>query len=164
VICSAPFQPAEDSIADLLYLAPKRVLAGVSVFYPAPGSQDFSLCKRLKILPAQFTCMRSSALPLSHTTDRLEAVTLLRLARILNFMKLLLDKGISVPEVSTAQMRVKDPEDRIETGKRLLAKFFEDGGIRGITPEGEVFTHRISPILAHKFLSGIESIEIRGSC
>jgi len=36
IIIGAPFQKAEDSLADLLYLARLRVLAGSSIFYPAP--------------------------------------------------------------------------------------------------------------------------------
>ena len=163
VICSAPFQQAEDSIADLLYLAQRRVLAGVSIFYPAPGSQDYELCKKENILPAHLSCMRSSALPLSHTTDRIEAVTLLRLARILNFMKFLLDRGIPVPEAAAAEITFEKLFDRVEAGKQLLAKFLNDGRIRGITPEGKVFVHRSSHNLVQKFLSNLELQKLRGS-
>jgi hypothetical protein len=163
VICSAPFQRVEDSIADLLYLAARRVLAGVSVFYPAPGSQDYELCRRHEILPDRLSCMRSSALPLSHTTSRLEAVTLLRLARILNFMKSLLDRGISIPDTSYAKFDIDGPGDRIESGRRLIAKFLIDGRIRGMTPRGEVYDHVISESVSRKFLAGLEKINLRGT-
>lgn len=145
-------------------MAQRRVLAAVSIFYPAPGSRDFNLCKNLNILPEHLSCMRSSALPLSHTTGREEAVTVLRLARILNFTKSLLDRGIPIPDACAAEIRIENPDDRIETGKRLLAKFLDDGRIRGITPEGIIFEHRISAKLTARFLSGLGSIKIRGSC
>ncbi|MGD9192567.1 MAG: radical SAM protein, partial [Desulfobacterales bacterium] len=91
IIVGAPFQNPETSVADLLYLARRRVLVGVSVFYPSPGSNDYDICKKLGLLPLDFICMRSAALPLSHTTKRTEAITLLRLGRLLNFLKYQID-------------------------------------------------------------------------
>ena len=164
VICAAPFQRAVDSISDLLYLAQRRVLAGVSIFYPAPGSKDFDLCKNIGILPDHFSCMRSSALPITHTTGRKEAVTVLRLARILNFMKLNLDKGKYIAaDTAPGSMGIKNPADRMETSRWLLSKFLQDGKIRGMTTEGEVFEHLISEKLTHEFLTGLAAIDLRGS-
>ncbi len=163
IICGAPFQSPQDSIADLLYLARRRVLAGVSVFYPAPGSQDFDLCKKLKLLPPDIACMRSSALPLSHTTTRREVVTILRLARILNFMKSLLDQNIALPDACEAAIRVDDPADRMKVGRQLLANFLAIGKIKGVTPEGEVFDHLVSEDLCRLFLKDLASIAMRGS-
>ena len=164
VICAAPFQDAEGSIADLLYLAQRRVLAAVSIFYPAPGSKDFDLCKNIGILPDHFSCMRSSALPIAHTTGRKEAVTVLRLARILNFMKSLMDRGICIAADPTpGEIRIPNPADRMETSRRLLSKFLHDGKIRGVTPAGKVFEHLISQKLTHAFLKGLAAIDLRGS-
>lgn len=162
IICGAPFQKAEDSLSDLLYLAQRRVLAGVSVFYPAPGSDDFELCKNLGILPDHLSCTRSSALPLSHTTRRTETVTLLRLARILNFIKSLLDMGTAVPPPSPSPIRSDDPGDRTETGRRLLSQFLDDGKIRGVMPQGCLYEHAISIELSRKFLAALKSIRLRG--
>ncbi len=163
VICAAPFQRAADSISDLLYLAQRRVLAGVSIFYPAPGSRDFDLCEDHDLLPIGFSCLRSSALPLSHTTTRKEAVTVLRLARILNFIKSHLDQELPVPDASSAPIIVDDPADRLDTGKRVLSRFLADGRIYGVTPEGEVFEHNISEKLSRQFRAGLMTIKIRGS-
>ncbi len=164
VIGAAPFQSAEDSIADLLYLAQRRVLVGLSIFYPAPGSKDFEVCRNLGILPEHFSCMRSSALPIAHTTTRKEAVTLLRLARILNFMKLLVDEKISIEKDSSpGEIRITDPSDRMQTSRQLLAKFLHDGKIRGVTPAGHVFEHLISEKISYAFLSGLAAIDLRGS-
>ena len=163
VICAAPFQGVEDSISDLLYLAGRRVLAGVSVFYPAPGSKDFELCARHRLLPDHFSCMRSSALPLSHTTGRKDAVTLLRLARILNFIKSLLDKGIPIPNASSTDIRIDSPAGRLDIGQQLVGKFLNDGRIRGVTPQGEVYDHLISKSVSREFVAGLAKINIRGA-
>lgn len=162
IIIGAPFQQAQDSLSDLLFLAERRVLAGLSVFYPAPGSRDYALCEKLGILPAHFSCMRSSALPLSHTTTRLETVTLLRLGRILNFMKYLLDKGEMIPEPMPPLTSIENTDDRIETGKLLLQRFLYDGKIRGVTSNGEVFEHNVAKHLTNMFLDGLKSLRIRG--
>ena len=163
VISAAPFQQASDSIADLLFLAQRRVLAGISIFYPAPGSRDYELCQKQNLLPGSYACLRSSALPLSHTTSRKEAATILRLGRVLNFMKFLIDRQIPLPLPSSEAVRLVEPADRIKTGKRLLSKFLADGKICGITPEGEIFDHYISERLCHQFLEGLKSIKIRGT-
>ncbi len=163
IIVGAPHQPAKASVDDLLFLAGRRVLAGVSVFYPAPGSRDFELCRRLDLLPAEFGRMRSSALPIEHTTRRVDSATLLRLGRVLNFMKHLLDHGLSIPEPSQAACAAPDPQDRIAAGRHLLARFLADGRIRGLTPDGEVYEHRISQDLAERFLRGLSQINLKGS-
>jgi hypothetical protein len=162
IIIAAPFQKAIDSLADLLYLAKLRVLAGSSIFYPAPGSADYALCASMGLLPEKFSCMRSSALPLSHTTTRRESITLLRLSRIVNFMKSLVDSGVTLPAPAPAANRISNPNDRNDAGKQLLQFFLYDGVIRGVSPHGEVFDHEISLELSNKFLAGLELIKIKG--
>lgn len=163
VICAAPFQRVGDSIADLLYMAGRRVLAGVSVYYPAPGSKDFVLCQKHGLLPDDFSCMRSSALPLSHMTSRKEAATLLRLARILNFMKSLLDAKTPIPHASPANIRIDNLDCRIEIGKQLIGKFLHDARIKGVTPQGEVYDHLISGSVSHEFVEGLTKIKLKGT-
>jgi anaerobic magnesium-protoporphyrin IX monomethyl ester cyclase len=163
IIVGAPHQSAEGSVDDLLFLAERRVLAGVSVFYPAPGSPDFDLCRRLDLLPGSLGGMRASALPIEHTTRRIESVTLLRLGRVLNFMKYLLDHALAVPEASQSYDAALDPEDRIEIGRRLLSRFLADGRIRGLTPDGVVYDHHVAPRLCERFLSGLQKISLRGT-
>jgi radical SAM superfamily enzyme YgiQ (UPF0313 family) len=162
IIIGAPFQKATDSINDLLFLAQRRVLAGSSVFYPAPGSKDYALCAAMGLLPKNFSCMRSSALPLSHTTTRKDSITLLRLSRIVNFMKHLIDRGDQIPDASPAADRIENPRNRETAGKQLLQSFLNDGKIRGASLGGEVFEHEISVELSRKFLAGLQSINIRG--
>lgn len=163
IIVGAPHQSAQASVDDLLFLAGRRVLAGVSVFYPAPGSPDFDLCRRLGLLPGSFGGMRSSALPIEHTTRRIESVTLLRLGRILNFMKYLLDRGLPIPVPSPAAAGTRDPEDRTQAGCALLSRFLADGRIRGLTPDGIVYDHHAAPQLCERFLSGLRKTKLRGA-
>lgn len=162
IIGSAPFQEAFDTVSDLIYLAQRRVLAGLSIFYPAPGSRDFQLIHDLGILPQNYTLMRSSALPLNHTTTRIQAVTLLRLTRILNFMKQLTDEGISFPDPTPAQIFLDNPSDRIENGRQLLSYFFYDGTIRGLLKDGTVFEHAADVDLTRRFIQELKRIKVRG--
>ena len=163
VIAGAPQQSAADSVADLLYLAERRVLAGVSIFYPAPGSPDYRLCEELGLLPADFALMRSSALPISHTTDRQQSVTLMRLGRTLNFMKSLLDQGAGLPEPQDFKAGLRsNPEDRRAAGVQLLRWFLSDGQIRGVDSHGKVYRHNISTALTRMFLEGLWQITLRG--
>ncbi len=162
IIVGAPFQKSVDSLTDLLYLAARRVLAGTSVFYPSPGSKDYRLCASLGLLPQDFYGMRSSALPLSHSTTRKQSVTLLRLSRIINFMKSLVDSGLPLPRPVPATGTITTSIDRREVGRRLLQFFLYDGIIRGVSPDGEVFEHEIDLELSKKFLAGLKSIKING--
>jgi len=163
IIVGAPRQSAEASVDDLLFLSERRVLAGVSVFYPAPGSADFDLCRQLDLLPASLGRMRASALPVEHTTRRVDSATLLRLGRIVNFMKYLCDRGVSLPHPQPGDAATPNPEDRIQVGCDLLARFLADGRIRGVTPEGRLYEHRVAPNLTERFLKGLNTMALRGT-
>ena len=159
IIAGAPDQKAADSIEDLLYLAGHNTIAGVSVFYPAPGSPDYEEMLVLNLLPEQLSLMRSTAFPIAHTTSRIEAVTILRLGRILNFMKHLIRNGNGLPEPCPFQEEVMlDGEEREEKGKQLLSWFLFDGKIRGTTTGGDVFEHQTDPDLTGQFISGMQSL------
>ncbi len=162
IIVGAPFQNAGDSLTDLIYLAQQRVLIGTSVFYPAPGSADYALCAAMGLLPESFSCMRSSTLPLSHATTRKESITLLRLSRIINFIKFLIDSRMPIPNPEPATEYLARLNNRQEAGIKLLQFFLHDGRIRGMSPEGAVFEHEISLELSKKFLAKLKLIQIRG--
>ena len=163
IIAAAPHQTPDASLEDLLVLARRRVLAGLSIFYPAPGSPDFDLCRRLDLLPGFLGRLRSSALPIEHSTRRIDSATLLRLGRILNFMKHLLDRGLPLPAPRPPDADVLAPGDRIDTGRRLLSWFLADGCIRGLTPDGVVYDHRSDRRLCDRFLNGLRKITLRGT-
>ena len=164
VIAAAPFQSAEDSISDLLYLAQRRILVGLSIFYPAPESADFATCERLGLLPESLPLWRSTALPIDHTTSRQEAVTLLRLARLVNFMKHMADHGIPLPRPRDISNSAVPPEvDRMEAGRRLLSWFLHDGIIRGIDVSGRPFAHTTALHLTRMFIDRFKQIDVKGA-
>jgi anaerobic magnesium-protoporphyrin IX monomethyl ester cyclase len=162
LIAGAPGQRAEGSVDDLLYLAARRVLVGLSIYYPAPGSEDFERCRDLGLLPGSPSLWRSSTLPLdSPTTSREQAATLLRLARLLNFAKALADRGEPLPlPAALAQVRLDDPPET--AGRRLLAAFLHDGELRGLAPDGEVYVHRAAAALCRRFLDGLPGVRGTG--
>lgn len=164
VIAGAPEQHATDSLEDLLFLAARRVLAGVSIYYPIPGTPDFQRCSTLGILPVATAAMRSSAFPIDHTTTREESVTLLRLARITNFMKSLLDRGKKIPTACPDPADViSDVTDREAVGNQLLARFLADGIIRGVTADGRIYEHRTSTRLTRTFVQRMKTTGFRGT-
>lgn len=163
LIVGGPDQDPYRSIDDLIFLAERRVLAGVSVFYPAPGSGDYSWCRRHQLLPSDPILMRSSAFPLSHMTDRTQAATLLRLGRVLNFMKSLIDHGEALPPAAKACGRIDPGMDRVAIGKQLLGAFFYDGVIRGVDSDGGLYPHRVDLSLTHRFIKMCRKIDLKGA-
>ncbi len=165
IIVGAPGQRAEDSLTDLLYLATRRVLAGVSVFYPSPGSVDFQTCLEAGLLPEDFSLYRSTALPLSHTTSRDETVTLLRLGRLLNFIKSILDQGEPLPApapLDLTALRISRGS-RKHTGGILLQAFLHDGILRGVGDDHLPFEHRCDAALCLEFRTQLMNLPLRGA-
>ncbi|MCP4719110.1 MAG: radical SAM protein, partial [Desulfobacteraceae bacterium] len=105
----------------------------------------------------------SSALPLDDRTSRLAAVTLLRLARILNFIKNCIDTHGRLP---LAQAFVTEdfhpPIDRDTISHKLLQWFLDDGIIRGVDNKGNLYTHKTDLKLCQKFIRKIKQIPIMG--
>ncbi len=166
IIVGAPDQDPLESVADLIYLADKEAIAGVSVFYPSPGSRDFARCAARGLLPAHLSLLRSTALPVSDTTSRRDSVTLLRLGRILNFFKTLgreerreisalAEEPRGVAEKIAAGRGMGGAKThgakRRTTGKALLAVFLRDAVILGASPDGRLFEHRVSERLCREF-------------
>lgn len=165
IIAAAPGQAPEQSVNDLLYLAAKPTLVGLSVFYPAPGSMDYQNCQDKNLLPKSFSLMRSTALPIVDTCSRIQSVTLLRLSRILNFMKALKNEKVSLPDPEECcQKEIDKGMDRKQSGILLLSWFLHDGVIRGVDKRGQVYEHACDLILTKRFVDGIKILEIKGTC
>jgi radical SAM superfamily enzyme YgiQ (UPF0313 family) len=160
IIVGAPDQDPLTSVDDLLFLSRRKVLAGVSVFYPAPGSADYQRCHDLGLLPQSFAGMRATALPIDQRTSRIDSVTLLRLGRILNFIKSLLAAGVAMPLPAPVGDRVEASLNRQQKGLKLLKAFLWDGGIRGLEPDGTIYDHRVSTDLCRRFLGGLKGSSI----
>ncbi|MCE5334196.1 MAG: B12-binding domain-containing radical SAM protein [Desulfobacteraceae bacterium] len=179
IIVGAPGQRAEDSVEDLLYLATRKVLAGVSVFYPAPGSTEFERCREEGALPRELSLMRSTALPGAGEDGRRDSATLLRFGRILNFAKTLSDSekadvlgrvgqpGTIAPAAGSGKgsegcpAHLDESGRRREIGKSLLALFLTDGAVRGASREGEMFVHKTSRHLCLRFRDGLLDLLFR---
>ncbi len=173
VIAAAPGQDALSSLNDLLLLAQRKTLAGLSIFYPAPGSLDYELCRKQGLLPASFSLMRSTALPLDGKTARLEAITLLRLARILNYLKNCIDDHGFLPFAEACNEETLTGSATTRTGKeartdrdtishKLVQWFLHDGIIRGLERNGNVYAHEIDQKLSEKFVREIKKIPMMG--
>ena len=163
IIAGAPGQTACQSVKDLLFLAERRTLAGLSIFYPAPGSLDYNVCKEKGLLPEHYSLMRSTAFPISDTTSELEASTLLRLARITNFMKFIIDGNEDLPKPTPFDKTcIIDVKNRTKSGKKLLSWFLHDGIIRGVMPDGRTFKHLTEKKLSKQFIHGLDKIIVRG--
>jgi anaerobic magnesium-protoporphyrin IX monomethyl ester cyclase len=160
IIVGAPDQDPRSSVDDLLFLARRHVLAGVSVFYPAPGSADYQACADRGLLPASFAAIRATAFPIDQRTSQRDAATLLRLGRVLNFIKKIRAAGMPIPRPAPVDDRLDPSLGRLAAGRRLLAAFLLDGHIRGIEPDGTVYRHRVSAVLARRFLTGLRSAPV----
>ncbi len=171
IIGAAQGQTAQSSLADLLYLAQQHTLVGFSIYYPAPGSMDFQICRTQNLLPDHFWQMRSTALPIEDATTRLQAVTLLRLSRLLNFMKAIKDSGNDLPHPEPCDrermaIAFKIPDfhwDRPTCSKKILQWFLHDGQIRGIDPSGRIYLHKIDTQLTRTFINELARIHVAGT-
>jgi hypothetical protein len=93
-ILGMPNQTVAEMVDTLIYLMRRRVLIGPSVYYPCHGTALFERCRRDGLLPPNISQWCSSALPIETSEFcRLDIVTLLRLARMINFLKGRMDKG-----------------------------------------------------------------------
>jgi hypothetical protein len=87
-ILGIPGQTIEEMVDTLIYLMGNRVLIGPSIYYPTPGTPLFERCEREDILPPHQCQWRSSAFPIeTKEFDRIDLLTLFRLARVINFIK-----------------------------------------------------------------------------
>jgi len=107
--------------------------------------------------------MRSTALPLDDITSRIQAVTLLRLSRILNFMKHLIDTNGQIPKpMEFPDIKTFAFTDRQTISKKLLQWFLNDGKIRGADSKGNIYTHNTDDKISQQFIEQIYTIKIVG--
>jgi anaerobic magnesium-protoporphyrin IX monomethyl ester cyclase len=131
-ILGIPGQTFEEMIETLVYLMEKRVLIGPSIYYPTPGTLLFERCKRDGILPSYLSQWRSSGLPIeTKEFNRLDVATLLRLARVINFIKGKMDQGTLEEGIAWRELfqGLKDKvkaEDGVTPWADLLLMLFEE--------------------------------------
>ena len=164
LIAGGPDQKARTVVDDLLYLASRRVMAALSIFYPAPGSRDYNACRANGTIPPDIARWRATAFPLGGHTARLESATLLRLTSILNFMKRCIDHEGAIPDPAPVTTdRVANADERYANGRRLLSGFLFDGQIRGIDRQGWIWVHPSTAHLTRAFREGLKDVFLRGT-
>jgi radical SAM superfamily enzyme YgiQ (UPF0313 family) len=150
IITGAPGQKPLDSVKDLIFLSYLETVLGVSVYYPAPGSAMYNDLNDTDRLPKTFDLYRSSFIPISDTFDRVETVTILRLGRIINHLKL--KKSSKLLQTSP------DVENDL-----IVNEFLKDGKIRGVDENGNIYIHKISNKLTDAFLDKFDISKLK-SC
>jgi radical SAM superfamily enzyme YgiQ (UPF0313 family) len=119
-ILGMPGQTIEEMVDTLIYLMGKKVLIGPSIYYPTPGTPLFERCEKEAILPPNLVQWRSSAFPIeTEEFDRVDLLTLFRLARVINFIKGKMDgkeleEGMTWKELSKGlkeKVKAKSEED-----------------------------------------------------
>jgi len=130
-ILGMPGQTIAEMVDTLIYLTGKKVLIGPSVYYPTPGTSLFERCKKEGILSPHLSQWRSSAFPIeTREFNRLDLLTLFRLARVINFIKgkideKVLEEGMTWKELhrileEKVKAEVKIKEDNITWSQLLL--------------------------------------------
>jgi tRNA A37 methylthiotransferase MiaB len=164
IIAGGLNQNPYDSVDDIIKLFQMGTVVGLSVFYPAPGSQDYDTLKQMNMLPDNINLMRGTAIPISHTTSRIQCVTLLRLTRIINYIYMIACNGQAIPEPKACHKnRLPSDTSREKTGKYLLSCFFHDAIIRGIDSDGHIFEHYVDTDLVKYFLKRLNLKKNLGS-
>ena len=119
-ILGIPGQTIEEMLDTLIYLMGMKVLIGPSIYYPTPGTPLFERCKKESILPSHLSQWRSSAFPLeTEGFNRLDLLTLFRLARVINFIKgkmdeKELDEGITWRELDRVLKEKRKFKDKVK--------------------------------------------------
>jgi hypothetical protein len=94
----------------------------------------------------------------------LASVTLLRLTRLLNYMKHCLDETGAIPAPAPVDPRtLSAAPDRDARGRLLLQGFLYDGKIRGIDHQGRVYTHQAAIRLVEAFRAGLRQVGLEGA-
>jgi radical SAM superfamily enzyme YgiQ (UPF0313 family) len=105
-ILGMPGQTIGEMVDTLIHLMGKKVLIGPSIYYPTPGTSLYERCNKEGILLPHPVRWRSSAFPIeTKEFNRLDLLTLLRLTRMINFIKGKMDReeleeGITWRELS----------------------------------------------------------------
>lgn len=145
-ILGIPGQTLEEMIDTLIYLMERRVLIGPSIYYPVPGTSLSQRCQEGGILPPSHAQWRSSAFPIETAEfSRLDLVTLLRLTRVVNFIKGKMDRkeleeGMTWKEFDEGlpDKNEIEVEDGVPAWMSLLSRLIQESSFPSLrkTPEG----------------------------
>jgi len=121
-ILGMPGQTVEEMVDTLIYLMGKKVLIGPSVYYPTPGTLLYERCKKEGILPSYLVQWRSSAFPIeTKEFNRLDLLTLFRLARVINFIKGKMDEKELEEGVTWRELyQVLEEKDKVNSEEHAM--------------------------------------------
>lgn len=119
IILGIPGHSLEDMVSSILYLAEKDTFIGPSIFYPSPGTKVYQEMEESGcVLSADFSMLRSSLFPVeTEGFSRLDLVTLLRLARWVNFIKQLSLADTNIDQLKNTAVSEWHPGDVPLCGK-----------------------------------------------
>ncbi|MCP3925950.1 MAG: B12-binding domain-containing radical SAM protein [Desulfobacterales bacterium] len=143
IITGAPSQDSYETLDDIIFLSYLKTVLGVSVYYPAPGSKLYKDLKAENRLPISFDLYRSSSIPLGSDLKRQETVTVMRIGRIVNYLKSQKIAGINFQNSDSKE-------------SAIIRDFFRDSKIRGIDSNGEIFFHKTSSSLCEYFINNFD--------
>jgi len=159
-------------VSSILYLSGKDTFIGPSIFYPSPGTEVYREMEDSgEVLNTDFSLLRSSFFPVETAGfKRLDLVTLLRLARWVNFIKQLLLPDMDLDRLKktavsdwhpkdvplcgkndpeTYYLTAREPLPMEEAGKILTAFFLQSKtffGIRRIkSANKDLYTYQLFP-------------------
>ena len=172
IILGIPGHRLEDMVSSILYLAEKDTFIGPSIFYPSPGTEVYQeMEKNGYVFSADFSMLRSSLFPVeTEGFSRLDLVTLLRLARWVNFIKQLLLADINIEQLKNTAvlnwhpkdvplcgkndpkmyyLTVKEPLKMVDAGKILSSFFLQTKNFFGIrrirAANKDLYTYQLFP-------------------
>lgn len=137
IILGIPGQTLQEMMDSLIFLMGKRVLIGPSIYYPTRGTLLFRTCEENGLLPPHPSQWRSSALPIeTEAFNRLDLTTLLRLVRVINYIKGKMDQG-EIEEGLSLNQLCEILKERVEktSWENLLLKLFEQKTFYGMKKE-----------------------------
>ena len=131
-ILGMPGQTIEEMVDTLIYLTGRKILIGPSIYYPTPGTPLFERCNKEDILPRRPVQWRSSAFPIeTKEFNRVDLLTLFRLARVINFIKGKMDEkeleeGITWKELYQVLKEKVKAKGAEVTWRDLLLMIFDE--------------------------------------
>lgn len=118
-IFGMPGQTISEMLDTVIHLMGLPVLMGPSFYYPSPGTPLFSLCDKKGYLPPHQQQWRSSAFPVeTENFSRLDLVTIFRISRLVNYIKLLITKGEFLSGVTIVEIAAS-LEERFNGEKKI---------------------------------------------
>ncbi|MFA4838560.1 MAG: radical SAM protein [Candidatus Neomarinimicrobiota bacterium] len=138
LIIGLPCETTAEILNAILLLASLPCLIGPSLFYLVPGTPVFDRLRDSGKVPKSTLCYRSSFYPVETANcNRLSAMTLFRICRIVNFLKSLADDGFPSIEDDSGDDNIHVPagvsgkESQTLLGVSLIRRLFLTGILYG---------------------------------